>query len=138
MRRALLAAALTALTISVGTLRPAEASTLRVSPVGLDLPTGQNAATLSLFNDDAAPSHLAPASKPANDTRETNQENVAERVASPVIVLAWADEAERELKKIPFFVRGKARRNTEKYAADNGLATITLETLYDAKAHYSR
>jgi fimbrial chaperone protein len=55
MRRALLAAALTALTISAGTLRPAEASTLRVSPVGLDLPTGQNAATLSLFNDDATP-----------------------------------------------------------------------------------
>jgi fimbrial chaperone protein len=26
---------------------------LRVSPVGLDLPPGQNAATLSLFNDDA-------------------------------------------------------------------------------------
>jgi fimbrial chaperone protein len=55
MRRALLAAALTALTISAGTLGPAEASTLRVSPVGLDLPTGQNAATLSLFNDDATP-----------------------------------------------------------------------------------
>ena len=63
---------------------------------------------------------------------------MAERVASPVIVLSWADEAERELKKIPFFVRGKARRNTEKYAADNGLGTITLETLYNAKAHFSR
>ncbi|MBO9707627.1 MAG: molecular chaperone [Caulobacter sp.] len=32
----------------------AEASTLRVSPVSLDLPTGQNAAILTLFNDDAA------------------------------------------------------------------------------------
>jgi fimbrial chaperone protein len=55
MRRALLAAALTALTASAWDFRPAEASTLRVSPVGLDLPTGQNAATLSLFNDDVAP-----------------------------------------------------------------------------------
>jgi hypothetical protein len=47
-------------------------------------------------------------------------------------------EAEAELKKIPFFVRGKARRNTEKYAATKGIATITVETLYDAKAHYAR
>ena len=27
----------------------------------------------------------------------------------------WSPEAEKELLKIPFFVRGKARRNTEKY-----------------------
>ena len=50
----------------------------------------------------------------------------------------WAAEAERELGKIPFFVRGKARRNTEKFASERGLATITLDTLYDAKAHYAR
>jgi light-independent protochlorophyllide reductase subunit B len=47
-------------------------------------------------------------------------------------------EAEKELGKIPFFVRGKARRNTEKYALDQGVATITVDTLYDAKAHFSR
>ena len=34
----------------------------------------------------------------------------------------WTDEAERELKKIPFFVRGKARRNTESFAAANKAA----------------
>jgi len=50
----------------------------------------------------------------------------------------WTAEAERELKKIPFFVRGKARRNTERFAEERGLATISLETLYDAKAHYAR
>jgi light-independent protochlorophyllide reductase subunit B len=50
----------------------------------------------------------------------------------------WTTEAEKELKKIPFFVRGKARRNTETYAADRGMLTITIETLYDAKAHFSR
>jgi light-independent protochlorophyllide reductase subunit B len=48
----------------------------------------------------------------------------------------WTKEAENELKKIPFFVRGKARRNTERFAQDRGLASITLETLYDAKAHF--
>ncbi len=50
----------------------------------------------------------------------------------------WSPEAERELLKIPFFVRGKARRNTERYAAEQGIAAITLDTLYDAKAHYAR
>ncbi|PCD03643.1 ferredoxin:protochlorophyllide reductase (ATP-dependent) subunit B [Sphingomonas spermidinifaciens] len=50
----------------------------------------------------------------------------------------WTPEAERELMKIPFFVRGKARRNTEAFAADRGVATITLDTLYEAKAHYAR
>jgi light-independent protochlorophyllide reductase subunit B len=50
----------------------------------------------------------------------------------------WLADAERELKKIPFFVRGKARRNTEKYAADRGVFQISLDTLYEAKAHYAR
>jgi light-independent protochlorophyllide reductase subunit B len=79
------------------------------------------------FSDGAAPSHLGHALKatPA-------PEPVA---AGPA---TWAAEAESELKKIPFFVRGKARRNTEKFAQERGLATITLETLYDAKAHFSR
>ncbi len=50
----------------------------------------------------------------------------------------WTEEAQRELKKIPFFVRGKARRNTETFAAEQGRAQIDLDTLYDAKAHYAR
>ncbi|HEU4408972.1 MAG TPA: ferredoxin:protochlorophyllide reductase (ATP-dependent) subunit B [Polyangiaceae bacterium] len=49
---------------------------------------------------------------------------------------AWAPDAEQELKKVPFFVRAKARRNTERYAHERGLDRITLETLYDAKAHF--
>ena len=48
----------------------------------------------------------------------------------------WTPDAERELRKVPFFVRGKARRNTEAFAELGGLAEITLETLYDAKAHF--
>ena len=53
-------------------------------------------------------------------------------------VAVWLAEAERELKKIPFFVRGKARRNTELYAAERGVTEISIETLYEAKAHYAR
>lgn len=82
------------------------------------------------FHDGANPSHLAPAS----------QKSVEPEAPLPQASSAanWAQDAESELKKIPFFVRGKARRNTERFAADHGLSTITIETLYDAKAHYSR
>jgi light-independent protochlorophyllide reductase subunit B len=79
------------------------------------------------FRADAAPSHLGSAA-PA-----------VEAVADPVpAAVAWDPVAERELAKIPFFVRGKARRNTEKFAHERALSLITLDTLYDAKAHYGR
>jgi light-independent protochlorophyllide reductase subunit B len=90
------------------------------------------------FNDGAQPSHLSPAAA-APTAIDDEPESEA---ASPIIEMpaqpVWADDAERELKKIPFFVRGKARRNTEKFAAEQGLHVITVEALYDAKAHYSR
>lgn len=76
------------------------------------------------FHDDAGSSHLP------------------ETTAAPVLVaersVAWDRAAEDELKKIPFFVRGKARRNTERFALERSVATITVETLYDAKAHFGR
>lgn len=53
-------------------------------------------------------------------------------------VVIWLADAERELRKVPFFVRGKARRNTERFAAEKGLSEIGIETLYEAKAHYAR
>jgi light-independent protochlorophyllide reductase subunit B len=53
-------------------------------------------------------------------------------------VAVWLADAERELRRVPFFVRGKARRNTETYAAERGVTEIGLETLYEAKAHYAR
>jgi light-independent protochlorophyllide reductase subunit B len=76
------------------------------------------------FHGNAAPSHLG---------------KVADALPKPATsARGWTTEAEQELGKIPFFVRGKARRNTERFAAERGMATITLETLYDAKAHFSR
>ena len=53
-------------------------------------------------------------------------------------IALWSKDAEKELGKIPFFVRGKARRNTERFATEKGIQNITVETLYDAKAHFSR
>lgn len=45
----------------------------------------------------------------------------------------WSIEAQDELQKIPGFVRGKVKRNTEKYARDKNIDSITLQTLYEAK-----
>ena len=50
--------------------------------------------------------------------------------------VVWTADGEAELKKIPFFVRGKVRRNAEAYARQVGCREISSETLYDAKAHY--
>ena len=52
--------------------------------------------------------------------------------------VTWTSEAQTELKKIPFCVRGKARRNTENFAAERGVMQITIEPLYDAKAHFGK
>lgn len=95
------------------------------------------------FSDAAGPSHLHGHSKPAPMVAPAGdilikEEAVPAGNGSAEGELGWTDEAERELRKIPFFVRGKAKRNTEKFAAEMGLAAITLDTLYDAKAHYAR
>ena len=96
------------------------------------------------FHAGAAPSHLgghgmpvAPATPATTDTAAAAP--TPTRLIAPTGELPpWSPEAERELGKIPFFVRGKARRNTERFAGERGVATITVETLYDAKAHFSR
>jgi light-independent protochlorophyllide reductase subunit B len=96
------------------------------------------------FNDEAQPSHLghgrrAEEAEPAPATPEpAPAEPAPEEAANTDAPITWAPEAEKELKKIPFFVRGKARRNTESFASERGVTTITVETLYDAKAHYAR
>jgi light-independent protochlorophyllide reductase subunit B len=114
------------------------------------------------FHADAAPSHLgasAAQAPSAAEPAELHAPNPVAVSAAPIVAPAatavvatlastgdasataaagWAADAERELHKIPFFVRGKARRNTERYAHELGLPTITVETLYDAKAHFSR
>jgi light-independent protochlorophyllide reductase subunit B len=102
------------------------------------------------FHDGAAPSHLgsghgAPAKSmvlpltPSNNAEQIHlaQDNGTAN-GSAAASTDWAPEAEKELKKIPFFVRGKARRNTELFARERGVSQITVETMYEAKAHFSR
>jgi light-independent protochlorophyllide reductase subunit B len=111
------------------------------------------------FHDAAAPSHLGHGTRPADapppvavPSVAVPSETVAAVALSEVAVTSvavaaatasavepkWSPDAERELSKIPFFVRGKARRNTERFALDQGVVLITVETLYDAKAHFGR
>jgi len=47
--------------------------------------------------------------------------------------LTWSPEGLAELQKIPGFVRGKIKRNTEKYARETNLKEITIEVMYAAK-----
>lgn len=47
--------------------------------------------------------------------------------------LTWNYESQLELNKIPGFVRGKIKRNTEKFARQNNITNITVEIMYAAK-----
>ena len=47
--------------------------------------------------------------------------------------LTWAPDGLTELKKIPGFVRGRIKRNTEKFARENSITVITMEVMYAAK-----
>ena len=111
------------------------------------------------FHDGAAASHLplarhSMAPQPATPLQETTAASArqalpvaqavdaAESTPAPAggeaAVPRWTAEGEQELKKIPFFVRGKARRNTERFAQERGMSLISVETLYEAKAHFGR
>jgi light-independent protochlorophyllide reductase subunit B len=91
------------------------------------------------FHEDAAPSHLGATTAKAPEPVLAAADLVTPVPASAAAAgISWAAEAEQELRKIPFFVRGKARRNTERFALERAVPMITVETLYDAKAHFSR
>jgi light-independent protochlorophyllide reductase subunit B len=49
--------------------------------------------------------------------------------------MGWTDEAENMLKKVPFFVRKKVRKNTENFAREQGENIITAEVFRKAKEH---
>ena len=106
------------------------------------------------FSDANGPSHLGPGAAPlAVPAAETagepyvpiaafalDEKSLTSETATVARVesAGWSADATRELMKIPFFVRNKAKRNTERYAAEKGVTAIGVETLYEAKAHYAR
>jgi len=100
------------------------------------------------FHDEAGPSHhgghapvamaAAGGQPPVSEADSPRDILEAEKQGTGSDVMVWLADAEKELKKIPFFVRGKAKRNTESFAAEKGLHEISVDTLYEAKAHYAR
>jgi len=106
---------------------PAETDT---EPVAVA--NGNGADGNGVDGDGAAGDGAVAAAPAANGHTNTNGNG-----ADPADSLVWDADASKELKKIPFFVRGKVRRNTERFAVEHGIETITLGTLYDAKAHFS-
>jgi light-independent protochlorophyllide reductase subunit B len=94
------------------------------------------------FHEQAAASHLGATASSSGSSIGSGASTIsgsgAISASGGAALLDWAPEAERELNKVPFFVRGKARRNTERYAQERALQHITVETLYEAKAHFTR
>ncbi len=48
--------------------------------------------------------------------------------------LRWTDEATQEMAKVPFFVRGIAKRAVVRYAEEHGLTEIDLEAVNAVRA----
>ncbi|MDJ0500167.1 MAG: ferredoxin:protochlorophyllide reductase (ATP-dependent) subunit B [Nostocales cyanobacterium LE14-WE4] len=77
---------------------------------------------------------IASISNLTNTLADNSDQVVLTPLAEALEGVSWSADGEAELKKIPFFVRGKIKRNTEKFASDRGITSITSETLYEAKA----
>ena len=63
-----------------------------------------------------------------HDTKE-----VINKSLSSTDGVSWAPDGLTELSKIPGFVRGKIKRNTERFARENNITQITIEVMYAAK-----
>ncbi|MDB9528352.1 ferredoxin:protochlorophyllide reductase (ATP-dependent) subunit B [Oscillatoria sp. CS-180] len=63
-----------------------------------------------------------------HDTKE-----VITKTVSADSELVWSKEALVELNRVPGFVRGKVKRNTEKFARDRNCSEIDVEVMYAAK-----
>ena len=77
---------------------------------------------------------IASISNLTNTLSDNSDQVVLTPLAEALEGVTWSADGEAELKKIPFFVRGKIKRNTEKFASDRGITSITSDTLYEAKA----
>jgi light-independent protochlorophyllide reductase subunit B len=63
-----------------------------------------------------------------HDTKE-----VLTKSLSTIGDINWTKEALTELNKIPGFVRGKVKRNTERFAYENKIVNITIDVMFAAK-----
>ena len=82
---------------------------------------------------DGHQSHLGHTATNTKDTLNSDKK----KENNPEEGIIWTESGRAELTKVPFFVRGKVKTNTEKYAILRGIPEISDETLYDAKAYFS-
>ncbi len=85
---------------------------------------------------DGHQSHLGHKNANQNEIGHINTVDKNKNIGEIQNVL-WTNEGKAELSKVPFFVRGKVKTNTEKYAISKGITEIDDEILYDAKAFFS-
>ena len=89
----------------------------------------------TVIKDQIAESEIQPVSYERSSLFGTNQPqgsnltNGNQKLAD----FPWSQEAKAELGKIPGFVRGKVKRNTEKFAQENNYNEISLAIMYKAK-----
>ncbi|MEM0977417.1 MAG: ferredoxin:protochlorophyllide reductase (ATP-dependent) subunit B [Pseudomonadota bacterium] len=88
------------------------------------------------FHDGAGASHHGGLSPATAGGQPPDPRDISEQKKTGNVI--WLADAEAELRKVPFFVRGKARKNTEAFAEMQGLSEVSKDTLYEAKAHYAR
>ncbi|MEI7934025.1 MAG: ferredoxin:protochlorophyllide reductase (ATP-dependent) subunit B, partial [Chlorobiaceae bacterium] len=88
------------------------------------------------YEESASPEELRVAS---SDSIPAEVSQAGAPVTSEPLVLSedgemkWTDDAETMLKKVPFFVRKKVRKNTDTFARSIGEPVVTVEVFRKAK-----
>nr|YP_010702052.1 protochlorophyllide reductase subunit B [Asplenium incisum]WCL38339.1 protochlorophyllide reductase subunit B [Asplenium incisum] len=68
-----------------------------------------------------------------HDTKEISAKSLSTNTKN----INWTPEAESEPNKIPGFVRGKIKKNTESFAIQNNISEITIDVTFVAKEKLS-
>ena len=85
---------------------------------------------------DGHQSHLGHTAAPISPVDKETEPDDSNKNIQKRESITWTESGRAELTKVPFFIRGKVKSNTEKYAISKGLPEISDETLYDAKAFF--
>ena len=99
---------------------------------GLEYEEEEASATSTSVAETSTPTMQAEATFRSSATTVEASSSPAPTI-SPDGDMVWTDDAEAMLKKVPFFVRKKVRKNTENFARGIGEPIITLEVFRKAK-----
>jgi light-independent protochlorophyllide reductase subunit B len=74
-----------------------------------------------------------------DSSKNSKQNGAVKQVETEVPApFVWLSDAALELKKVPFFVLGRAKRNIESYATEKGVEQICMATVAEARTHFSK